>query len=123
MTEVDALGAYTPTEEVEKVDGIPISELWSLDMTLTDYILPRLKAFKNMRRVGYPILDGFNDDDDDDNGQIAEWEIRLDKMIAGFEALLRLTDLIEESDAAIKSQKILDEGMALFGQHYTDLWD
>ena len=54
MTEVDALGAYTPTEK--EVDGIPESELWALAATLTEYILPRLQAFRKMKRHGYPVL-------------------------------------------------------------------
>ena len=51
MTEIDALGAWTPTEEDE---GVREQELWSLDMTLTDYILPRIIAFRRMKRCGYP---------------------------------------------------------------------
>ena len=39
MTEIDALGAYTP----EETDEIKEQELWSLDATFTDYILPRIK--------------------------------------------------------------------------------
>ena len=52
MTEIDALGAWTPTE----ANDIKNSELWSLDTTLTDYILPRIKAFRKMQRHGYPVL-------------------------------------------------------------------
>mgnify|MGYP007032491317 CR=1 FL=1 len=52
MTEVDALGAWTPTEEA----GIKEQELWSLDATLTDYILPRITAFREMERHGFPAL-------------------------------------------------------------------
>ena len=47
-TEIDALGAWTPPEEEE---GIDEKELWNLDVTLTDFILPRLKAFKKMKRL------------------------------------------------------------------------
>ena len=119
MTEVDALGAYTPKDEV--VDGIPKSELWSLDMTLTDYILPRLRAFKSMERHGYPLLDGF--DDDDAVGLQVEWEYRLDKMIVGFEAMIRLTDGYEKTANEAVSRKLAKEGLALFAQHYSDLWD
>ena len=119
MTEVDALGAYTPKDEV--VDGIPKSELWSVDMTLTDYILPRLKAFKSMERVGYPLLAGF--DEEDATGQKLEWEYRLDKMIVGFEAMIRLTDGYEKTANEAVSRKLAKEGLALFAQHYSDLWD
>ena len=54
MTEVDALGAWSPTEEDE---GIREQELWALDRTLTDFILPRITAFRRMKRNGYPIDD------------------------------------------------------------------
>ena len=49
MTEIDALGAYTPGDTNE----IKEQELWSLDATFTDYILPRIKAFRKMKRHGY----------------------------------------------------------------------
>ena len=51
MTEIDALGAWTPEESNEIKD----QELWSLDATLTDYILPRIQAFRKMERHGYPV--------------------------------------------------------------------
>ena len=59
MTEVDALGAWTPEEE----KGIKDEELWSLDATLTHYILPRITAFRKMKRVGYPIYEPLGTED------------------------------------------------------------
>ena len=50
MTEIDALGAYTP----EETNEIKEQELWSLDATLTDYILPYIRAFRKMERHGWP---------------------------------------------------------------------
>ena len=63
MTEVDALGAWVPTE----TEDIKDSELWSLDATLTDLILPRIKAFRKMERHGYPVLGKDIEKVDDDS--------------------------------------------------------
>ena len=126
-TEIDALGAYKPTEEPKEIDGIPTSELWSLDATLTDYILPRLKAFKKMDRQAYPIMEEFDDEEYDDKYVQAEWESRLDKMILGFEAHDRMLGEGEIHDLpADKLQKERDkiaEGLNLFVKHFIDLWD
>jgi len=125
-TEID-VDAYISTDEPEEIDGIPTSELWSLDATLTDYILPRLKAFKKMKRHAFPIMEEFSDEECDDKYAQAEWEARLDKMILGFESHDRMLTQGEiydlPADKLQKEQDKIAEGLTLFTNHFIDLWD
>lgn len=87
--------------------GFDGSELWSLKDTITNFILPRLKAFAG-NPCGYP---GCFDSPD-------EWDEILGKMIRAFEISQKeecgiLTD--EEGEE-------FDEGIALFGEYFFHLW-
>ena len=127
MTEVDALGTWTPTEE----EGIKEQELWSLDATLTDYILPRITAFRKMERHGYPSnmdLDTIAEMEKNPNDQkwkvaevraIAEWEDVLRSIELAFN-LMKKSEHFERSNQANKDIKI---GLELFAKHYEHLWD
>ena len=124
-TEVDALGEWTP-EEKEDTE----KELWNLDITLTEIILPRLRAFKEMDRKGYPIIEGI--DPQDEKKTRDTWESILDDMIKGFEVHMRLTkDSAYDGDEnpmtiAKKEEhldKVIDKGLLLFAKHYKSLWD
>ena len=124
MTEVDALGAWVPTE----TEDIKDSELWSLDATLTDLILPRIKAFRKMERHGYPVLgkdiEKVDDDSVDDDRKEADWENILFDIEKGFEAhkLLAAAEFdthVEESLA----EETMQKGLRLFAEHYGHLWD
>ena len=133
-TEIDSLGAWTPTEEE---GGIDDKELWNLDITLTEFILPRLKAFKEMDRKGYPVLDGI--DPQDEKKSTETWEKILDDMIKGFEAHLRLAkdspydeddkdddvDYVSEKEEQKEEQHraVIKKGFELFGRYYMSLWD
>jgi len=113
-TEIDPLGAWTPPEEDEnKIDD---KELWNLDVTLTEFILPRLKAFKEMKRLGFPELSKDGVVADEQTGFIA-WEQNLDDIIAAFE-IHRQGEWVGE-----KKQEAMQHGFKLFGEHYTKLWD
>ena len=138
MTEIDALGAWVPTE-TEEIEG---SELWSLDATLTDYILPRIKAFRSMERHGYPVLGknmaevATDDSDDDDKDSLddefheAEWENILFDIEKGFEAHKKIIDDNETDQIAalvpdefVESEKTMQKGLQLFAKYYNHLWD
>ena len=124
-TEIDALGAWTPPEEEE---GIDEKELWNLDVTLTDFILPRLKAFKEMERNSLPPsrTDWSSQQAVKTEELQAEWEQDLDDIIRGFETHLRLVRESEKeyNEEHEKAQlKIMDKGFKLFAEHYTKLWD
>ena len=123
MTEVDSLGAWTPTEEDE---GIKEQELWSLDMTLTDYILPRIIAFRRMKRHGYPIDDvaaAANIDEEESQAQaeqaMAEWE----NILFDIEAAFRTLKDTEDNARTRQQHETIKRGLALFAEHYEHLWD
>ena len=125
MTEVDALGAWVPTE----TDDIKDSELWSLDATLTDFILPRIKAFRKMERHGYPVLgkDVVNHEDtgtSEDDRYEADWENILFDIEKGFEAHKLLADAnFSTAEEFLAHEEIMQKGMQLFADHYSYLWD
>ena len=124
MTEVDALGAWVPTETNE----IKNSELWSLDATLTDYILPRIKAFRKMKRHGYPVL-GINikhvdEDAAEDERKEADWENILFDIEKGFEAHKSLAAAEFTTHAEeFWAEETMQKGLLLFAEHYGHLWD
>lgn len=88
-------------------------ELWSLDITLAKYILPRLQKFRSMERLGYPTKI---------NGE-EEWNEILDKMIYAFKYAIEKNTLLFSHKEEKKMIKRYKEGMALFAEHFMDLWD
>lgn len=54
-------------------------EIWNLDYTIAEFVLPRLKMFKN-KSIGDPGCDGIDTRE--------KWNATLDKMILAFEYLL-----------------------------------
>ena len=119
-------------------------ECWNLDITIAEFVLPRLKIYKKQTN-GYPSL--FNN--------IEEWKVTLDKMILAFEYVLddkwefkpefdfclhgfseefEGTKIIklktEESSKkyqnylreAERRQMVIREGMILFAKYYQSLW-
>lgn len=68
--------------------GVSDEECWNLYHTISRYILPRLKHFKNMKRMGVPCtLDTkWHPIDESDVSQASkEWEAILDELIWTFE--------------------------------------
>ena len=122
MTEIDALGAHVPAE----TEGIKESELWSLDATLTDLILPRIKAFRKMERHGYPVLgkDIEKVYGVDDDRKEADWENILFDIERGFEAHKKLTAAEFNTHAEeLWAEETMQKGLRLFAEHYAHLWD
>lgn len=122
MTEIDALGAHVPAE----TEGIKESELWSLDATLTDFILPRIKAFRKMERHGYPVLgkDIEKVYGVDDDRKEADWENILFDIERGFEAHKKLTAAEFNTHAEeLWAEETMQKGLRLFAEHYGHLWD
>ena len=65
-------------------------DLWSLDHTITDFVLPRLISFRNGGGNSYldgpsgsPLLEGYTEEQHDE--MYEEWLRILDKMILAFE--------------------------------------
>ncbi len=140
MTEIDTLGTWVPTE----TDDIKDSELWSLDATLTDFILPRIKAFRKMERHGYPRMSGYpvlGKDIKTNIGQLnsekeraaAEWENILFDIEKGFETHKKMTEESRDlpdgtgnalaNAAPIWGEEIMRKGLRLFAEHYDHLWN
>ena len=110
-------------------------DVWSLDYTLACIIHPALVRLKETKH-GYPELweDGmvthhnwdrqlhfdFIDEDVETKYLMDKWDTIMDKMIYSFE------QIVEDKLFDITDQKQLDEiqeGIDLFAEHYTSLWD
>ena len=126
MTEVDALGAWTPTEET----GIKEQELWSLDATLTDYILPRITAFREMERHGFPAL--LSEVPIDQQGTLEKREEKEmdERAMANWENILRSIELafttmksVQHFERSTAQNNDIKSGLKLFAEYYEYLWD
>ena len=107
-------------------------DLWSLDHTITDFVLPRLISFRNGGGNSYldgpsgsPLLEGYTEEQHDE--MYEEWLRILDKMILAFEYhKLHMND-VESFEAykleAERRDKVIEEGLALFAKYYRNLWD
>ena len=130
--------------------GFSNRALWSLDHTCTDFILPRLKAFRHSELHGTPMLDGYEHEqsDSDFEKMTREWEEILDKMILAFEYHHKDGndidfgfidyEITEDKKFEIKTneeqykkgreeelrrEQIMVEGFGLFAKYYQSLWD
>lgn len=83
-------------------NGFDDSETWSLDCTISKFIEPRLKRFKEIK-AGYPS-----------NLLEEEWDMILDKIIYAFECI--------NKDNIFDNEKQVSEGLNLFRKHFFDLW-
>ena len=88
-------------------------ELYDLNITLSKYILPRLKAYRKMDKIGYPFR--FN--------SVDEWNKVLDKMILSFEFILKGANYSMSTDEFIEYSEKYEEGMKLFSEYFSCLWD
>jgi len=84
--------------------GFSDSETWSLNLVIAEFILPRLKRFREID-IGMP-------------GCLTEskWEEILDKMIFAFENIVK--DEIYSKTIDIK----IGSGLRLFGKYFRYLW-
>lgn len=62
---------------------VPYSDLWNLDITIANFVLPRLKRFKK-ENIGYPGIDEMDTPE--------KWDEALDKMILAFEYVISWDD-------------------------------
>lgn len=86
---------------------VPANDTFNLDVTIADFVLPRLEMFKKVVDC-YPC----------DLNTIEEWYDILDKMIASFR-------IISESPpykTFNEHKEVIDEGLDLFREYYHDLW-
>jgi len=83
------------------------SDTWSLDITIAEFILPRLKRFKACQGC-YPCHFETRED----------WDAILDKMIFAFEKLADNTiPLLSEAD-----ERKVRHGLYYFAKYYRNLW-
>lgn len=104
----------------KKKDKIKPEELWNLDLTIVEWLLPRIKAFKE-QTDGYP-------------GDITwdQWMSILDRIITGLEAYTAERDwdnnLSTEKNLEIDKEfyhnKRIEfkEAMELLTNHFGNLW-
>ncbi len=106
---------------------------WSVDYWLNNMmpdILRRLKKYTH--GVPMSMYDNFQPNetwefsDKDDEGAREKWNKTLDKIILGFEASQKLSDLNydwENEDEEKQIENTFKDGLNLFVKHYHDLWD
>lgn len=87
-----------------KERGFDESETWSFYITISEFILPRLKEFNEVKCC-FPC-----------NLSSTEWTEILNKMIVAFEFIAQ--DGILDKEQAV----VVGEGLDLFRQYFFDLW-
>lgn len=83
-------------------------EVWNLDNTFCEWIIPRLKDFR-ARTFCYPEVHG-------ECESLEEWQALLDEMIFGFEWALKESEWYREH-VFCKSGKDRDTEMSIFKSH------
>jgi hypothetical protein len=85
----------------------PIDEIWNTDNTLARLIVPRLQAFKQLDKHGYP----------GDFSDMRTWKKTIQKMIDAFELMKYVHSLSDDEE------RIVSEGLSLFCKYFRNLWD
>ena len=108
--------------------GFDEEELWGLNSNIVDFLLPRLRAFREespvvpisfLREAGWE-LDLTKEAKQGTRGFAeARWEETLDKMIGALEIYQERDGLLMDADG---SQQKFDEGWKLFHEHFHQLW-
>ena len=88
--------------------GFDDRELWNLDITIAEFVLPRLKRFKQ-RSFGYPA-----------ELTPEQWDEYLHKMINSFEFVLEQNENPSYDEKEWEKAK---EGLSLFAKYYSGLWE
>ena len=106
-----------------RIRGFDDRELWSLDISLAEYIVPRLKAFRDvnvehvvcpgtMHMQYYGAMDAGGEDEELND----HWANVLDIMIEGFK-------VVRDGEHINKESGIADRALCLMAKYYFDLWD
>lgn len=90
--------------------GFNPEDLYSFDITMAHYILPRLKYFKTIIN-GHP-------------SQLThrQWVREINKMIAAFELISAADYHFCSQAASLKRDKIINDGLDSFRKYYLHLW-
>ena len=92
------------------IRGYSDIEIWNLDITTAEWIIPRLKYLKE-HTCGYPP----------DLETFEEWQEILQKMIDAFELYACESETIDEAQLKTENE-IIEEGIQLFGKYFRALW-
>lgn len=100
-------------------------EIYDLKYVLSDFMYPRLKAFKSkIDNNEAPTLPAFNDDFPDQNITVEErsrfWSQQLEIMIFPFEY-----HSYPENFEALSAEEIkekVQKGLEIFAKYFKDLW-
>ena len=100
-------------------------DLWSLDHTITDFVLPRLISFRNGGGNSYldgpsgsPLLEGYTEEQHDK--MYEEWLRILDKMILAFEYhKLDMNDV----NSGIDTDRLFVDGKVHFQHDDEEKWE
>lgn len=84
--------------------GFDDSETWSLDITISEFILPRLKRFRELHDKALHPPDTLSED---------EWRDIMDKIIVAHELVISET---------LAREKEINDGLILFAKYYRHLW-
>lgn len=87
--------------------NFPIEEIWNTETTIAAFVAPRLKAFKSLKKHGFPS----------EMNNERQWNSTIQKIIDAFEILGRPYTPTDEEDP------IVEEGLDLFRKYYRNLWD
>ncbi len=105
--------------------GFDLTDLWSLDSSITKFVYPRLKRFVEKGTQGYPSV--ISDDEYMKNNnleyligadEMTTWNNILNKILKAFEVLNS-----DEYTRIIDKHEDVKEGLRLFGIFYSSLWD
>lgn len=91
--------------------GFDSTELWDLQITLAQFILPRLKAFKD-NTGGHPL----------DITQ-EEWVSSIDRMIWSFEQIVNDDNFKETLEERLAYNERIQKGLHLFAENFRSLWN
>lgn len=97
--------------------GFDGRELWNLNTTIANFVLPRLRAFRkcpggypsNLRKEGEPVNIG-----------VLRWDAILADMIFGFEYCINDDKWFTMPEKDFKRVK---RGLRYFGMYFLDLWN
>lgn len=100
-------GKQNNSENWSHKNDFPVEEVWNTDNTLSQLIVPRLLAFKALKKHGHP--GEFKD--------MRAWNNAIQKMVDAFELMKYVHTFYQEEET------IVTEGLNLFCKYFRNLWD
>jgi len=94
--------------------------LWNLDYTISEFVLPRLKKYREIC-IGYPSNSFPGAKKNSGFDSFEEWLKALDDMIYAHEITLHEWD--DDFQYGKVDWKRVHRGFSLFGKFYRSLWD